>query len=287
MLRRYEERLDNTTVLFPVAALETIENLAALAGGRLMVLSADRGFDREELLLGLDNPRMISHGSFSIPVNYDAIARVIRASGGEFLQSPHAPAHLCVNAVLLGQPAGGYLETAEAFYNSAGRWGPDDFFPLKKGIQKIVNGLDLDETLSALRLSGWDSNLLQHCVPSLAAHSKSATPAQQEELLRAIAEVWENYFPIGGQEDIAALLGQLLLEMHLPAQALRYFEQSLHYTGPSAGAWLRLATAYYRLCDLDVADRYIEQSLAMEPGNGPARALALQVERDRERRVAG
>src|SRR5262249_26531472 len=52
VLRGYAGRLDDTVLTFPVSVLRSLKNLAALAGGRMMLLVGDEGRLREEDLLG-------------------------------------------------------------------------------------------------------------------------------------------------------------------------------------------------------------------------------------------
>ena len=56
VLEEYERRLPDAVLLFPCAALRCIRRLAAIAGGRLLLLSADKGYHREEDLLGREEP---------------------------------------------------------------------------------------------------------------------------------------------------------------------------------------------------------------------------------------
>src|SRR5207244_1264839 len=74
ILAGYRERLSSGVVLFPAVALRCVRNLARLSGGRLLLLSGDKGYSREELLGG-EEPTLAVHGSFSLMVNYHAIGQ--------------------------------------------------------------------------------------------------------------------------------------------------------------------------------------------------------------------
>ncbi|HTU20115.1 MAG TPA: SAM-dependent methyltransferase, partial [Gemmataceae bacterium] len=151
ILRGYEKKLDNTVVTFPVAGLDALERLQRISGGRMLLLSADKGHDREEELLGQGEPNLARHGSFSLMVNYHALGEVVRAKGGECLRPPQPHAHLAVGGFLLGEPPDGYTETRQAFDEHIIRGGPDEFFTLKKGIEMFFSCLKLEQLLAYLR----------------------------------------------------------------------------------------------------------------------------------------
>src|ERR1044071_3064856 len=161
ILNAYQQRLGATAIRFPVAALECCRQLARPAGGRLLLLSSDKGYLREQSLSELGPPTMAVHGSFSMNVNYHAIGEYFRNQGGEVLRAPQPHAHLAVAAFLLGAPAGGYEETRRAFAESVEEFGPDEFFTLKQRLERSTESLSLDEVLAIVRLSRWDHRTLR------------------------------------------------------------------------------------------------------------------------------
>src|SRR6185369_7456867 len=71
ILLDYKQRLSGASFLFPTSALRCINNLHCLSGGRMLLLSGDRGYSRdEELNLGRGTPALAMHGSFSMMVDY-------------------------------------------------------------------------------------------------------------------------------------------------------------------------------------------------------------------------
>jgi tetratricopeptide (TPR) repeat protein len=286
VLRGYAERLDDTIVLFPVAALRCLGHLRELAGGRLLLLSADKGYGSEEELLSRPEPNLARHGCFSLMVNYHALAEVARRQGGQALLTPHQHAHIVVAAFLFGQPPGDWGETRLAYDEAICQGGPDDFFSLKKCLDLLYDHFSSEQFLAYLRLSGHDARILTGAVSALLPRLSGANESLRREMRQAVAAVWENYFPIGEEQDLANDLGSLLMALACYADALVYFGHSLREHGPRALTFFRMALCHYHLGDVAAAARDVGRALELEPGLGPARALRMRLEVDAGRNTA-
>jgi tetratricopeptide (TPR) repeat protein len=278
VLTRYEERLDDTVVLFPEATLRCLDHLRRLADGRLLVLCGDKGQLREEALRGQPELSVAVHGSLSLMVNFDALEQVIAPQGGQVLRPADGPAFLAVVALLFGQPPGDYGETRLAFDDAISRQGPDDFFILKKAFEKAHANYSLEQLLAFLRWSGWDANVLLVCFPVLLDLLGTASERGKLEAYRAIRQVWDHYYPIGEEQDLALHLGRLLMALGYYGEAVDYFQHSLERYAPEAETYCHLAVCHYVLRQMDAAAEYTRQALDLEPTLAPARALRLQIE---------
>jgi tetratricopeptide (TPR) repeat protein len=286
VLLGYERRLSNTVVTFPVAGLRCLERLQGFCGNRMLFLCSDKGHDREEELLGREEASLALHGSFSLMVNLHAVGEVVRAGDGDYLRPPHAHAHLAVSAFLLGEPADGYTETRQAFEENISRGGPDEVYTLKKGIETFFSCLKLEQLLAYLCLSGWDANIFWRCSEELIQRAKTAPKPAQRELFWAARQVWDNYFPIGEREDLAACLGELMQALGRHPDALEYYRHSLRLHGPSATSYCGLARSHLALGQLEQADDCAARARVVLPDCGAARALRIEVEECRRRQDA-
>jgi len=234
LLRGYQERLGDTSFLFPCTALRCIRHLAELAGGRLLLVSGDKGQAGEDDLTGVAAPWLDLHGSFSMLVNYPALAAYVAAHGGQALQPARPPAHLAVSAFLFGADAAGYAETRAAYDEYIAQGGPGGFFTLKQEMEKRYAAMTLEQWLAWLRLSGWDAEVLLDSVPAMLEIFKTAPAAARPALASALRRVWAGYFPIGEKRDLAFYLGTLAQALRAYADALEYYEYSLQAYGPDA-----------------------------------------------------
>ena len=283
ILQHYRRTLAPTHLLFPCAALRCMRQLSRLAAGRLLLLSADKGYSHAEDLLDRDAPGMAAHGSISFMVNYHALGRYVLAQGGQFLHTPHRHAHIEVGAFLLGRHPGGYPETRLAYTEAVERGGPDDFFGLKKGIEMSYDALDAQQLLAYLRLSGWDANVFAGCCPTLAKHAASASEDLRQEMYWACRHVWDTYYPIGEPHDLAFQIGTLLSDLGFYAAAIEFFERSIALYGLDPATAYDIALCYNDLHRWEEALACVDQALTLDPSLEAARALRIQVQAQLQR----
>jgi hypothetical protein len=286
VLRTYEQRLQDTILLFPVAALACLDRVASLSRtGRTFLLSGDRGADREEGLLARQDVGLSGHGSFSLPVNYHCFGEIVKARGGEFLHAQQASSNLTVVGLLTGGSGDDHLETRFAFADAITQAGPDHFYHLKTALLKSVSSLSMEEMLACYRLSCLDPELFRQCAEELKARISSPSDDLRERILYVIRGVWDNYFPIGELNDLTDCLGDLLVTTGHYREAAEYFQASLEFQRwwlrvqpPSADNYYRAACCHFRRRELKWAAEFIQKSLDLDPDSGPARALRIQVE---------
>ncbi|HYN88702.1 MAG TPA: hypothetical protein VER55_09235, partial [Ardenticatenaceae bacterium] len=273
VLRAYQERVPSATFLLPAAGLRCLRFFEEMSGGRLMLLTADKAYHREEELAGRGPPVLDLHGSFSVMVNYHAMAEYVRSRGGQARFKKHKASILNVAAFLFGAPGSGYTETMLAFTEAIEESDPADFFALKHGIEPHYADLTLDQIVALLRLSGWDSNILLGCYAVLLDRVQSASEAGCRALREAIDATWENYLPIGEEHDVASCAGTLLASMRRYREAIAYFERSVQMYGPKPTTVFNMGMCYYELRQLPAALEHVKWALALDPHYEGAEAL--------------
>ncbi|MDC0711292.1 tetratricopeptide repeat protein [Stigmatella sp. ncwal1] len=273
LLRGYASTLDGTTVLLPTVALRCVERLAALAKGRLLLISADRGFVHEKELAGREDPQLSVHGSFSLPVNYHAFCQWFRAKGGLALHTAHRQLSLHTCAFILGEPAAHAEETCFAYHLAFEGAGFDDFFRLRQGIESQYSMLEVEHILALLRLSRYDPRILRDCVPVLMMHAGSLSPMERQELADVVSRVWENYFHIGEARDLPFEFAGLLHTLGEPTAALALFQESLCLYGEDPRTFWNMALCAVALKRPDEAARFLARTWALAPDFNPGIAL--------------
>lgn len=191
--------------LFPVSGLVALERLSAFASGRMLLLSADKGSHRREDQLGPE-PDPVLHGSFSLAVNYFALASWVRGRGGTTLSGAHRQASISLNAFLLGGP---FPEAELACEEALAEGGPDDLYALKKALDWRYETLTLEEILALCRVLAHDPRVLHGCLPAIHRQLPQADARVREDLRAALEEARAAYFPIGEEGDLAPGFGEL------------------------------------------------------------------------------
>lgn len=280
ILRDHQQRLPSTSFLFPVAALQCVRAFRDLSGGRLLLLSADKGCNRdEELLLGHGMPVITRHarGCFSMMVDYRILGEYFRRQGGEALRPSRRHESILTSAFLLGCPPGGPLEVRQAYRTAIEGFGPDDFFTLAPALDLSRDALSPEQALAYLRLSAWDHRLLWRLIPLFKSRCAELAEARKRELRDAVRQVWDFYYPIGEEEDLAFHLGVLLLEMQLYREALELFEESARLYGLEPGTAYNMGLCHYNLREIEPAARCIQQALELDPELDSARILQIKL----------
>jgi hypothetical protein len=242
LLDGYRRSLQDTYLLFPAAALRCLERLRALSGQGLLLLSADKGEHRLSALQGDEPPALIHHGSFSLSVNYHAIKEYCERSGG-LAMFPDAQHHsVSVSACLIADRAADHLETRRAYARHVQDFSPDDFYTIATHARPSIGAMSVEEILAYLRLGHYDAHQFGRYLPRLMQLAPQLGRHQHRAVSDAVDRVWDLYFPLGEELDLADVMARLLYEMDDYGGALRYFERSTAIYGPHAGTAANMAT---------------------------------------------
>jgi tetratricopeptide (TPR) repeat protein len=279
LLDEYRQTLNENYRLFPHVGLHCLDRLKSLSGEGLMLLSADKGYHSLEDLTGRSTPSIVRHGSVSLLVNFHSIRRFCEMQGGLALFSGRRHLSLDVACLLMLPDAERYAETRLAHSRVVEEFSPDDFFSIKKHFEQSINGMAFQEVLAYLRLSGHDPHLFIQLVPRLHELLPGISAPERRELLEAISEVWDIYYPIGEAQDLAFDMGTLLYQLDEYEDALTYFRHSIGGYGPRAATLTNMALCQYMLGDMEAARASVESALAQAPDNEAALALKREMEK--------
>ena len=274
VLAAYAAELPDTAFSFPVSALDALDRLRALSGDRLLLLTADKGWMHRDELVGRGDPQPAGHGSFSMMVNYDAVAAWATGLGGRVLRPSSRTSSLVTMAVVLGE--GDWSETARAFADHVSG-GPVDRITVLTALLRNPDALTLAEALSALRLSDHDPVTLHGLVPVLHRTVDEAPYHQQRELTEALDRCWAHHVPATSTGDLPFEIGRLLGRMGRHRDATFYFMRSLELGGEHPVTHLQLGTSLQALGESALALVSFDRALALQPGLAMARAARLRL----------
>jgi hypothetical protein len=217
--------------------------------------------------MGMGAPLPALHGSFSLRVDYQLLGEFCRNQGGRALHPAHRHSDLHISALLFGRSSSDFAETREAYADAIERFGPDDFWILRKGLEKGYEYFALEQILALLRLSGWDYKRFMACLPALKVKLGALSNTQKEDLVDAIHRVWDHYLPIGENEDLAFEIGSILQGMGHLELALMFLRHSVDLHGLKPETVFMLALCCHRLGRPQEAREWVEQELARSIGN--------------------
>jgi hypothetical protein len=282
ILEHYRSRLSGATILFPTAALSTLQQLSRLSDGRMLVLAADKGFTREDDLVFLQGPPPFEFHAgnhcFSQAVNFDAIARYFYAIDGDALLPQKRFSSLNICGFLTPRPGNAFPATRAAWREAQSAFGPDDLFALMSWLNAHMEEVSVPQALALLRLTRWDPTALLRLFPVIAPQLGSVT-AERTDLRNAVLSTWFNHYPVSPADNVLAFnCAVILLELRFFAEALPLFQASEKVLGRSAATSYNLGLCALGLGRNSDALAYMVDACTLDPGFEPARRTRAKLE---------
>ncbi len=248
LLYEYVQRFDNITFLFPIGAFQSLKYFSLLSQGRMLLLAGDQGVCTEEQIRAWGEPHIARHGTFSIAVNYEILARYFDNEGGLGLLTKDSDPLFVVIAGILGGRK--YPETSMAFLEELDSFEPKDYWHLAEGVEKECKEPSLEHLLTLLKFGYWDPMNFYAFYPLIRKQASKASEAMQDKILNAIHWTLEQFYPIGPEDaDFVMNLGALAFEMKRYQEAVVLFEKSLSLGGDRSKNLMNMATCYKALND--------------------------------------
>ncbi|HVV88136.1 MAG TPA: hypothetical protein VHE35_34080 [Kofleriaceae bacterium] len=218
LCREYATSAHDEVILLPVASFAAIDCLARLGGGRLLVVTSDKGYRELGLRDALDDFEVATHGGcVSLSVNFHALARYVERRGG-FAWPERQPYHSFYSGVLaLGLDAAALPATAAAVDELA-RFGPGDYQSLVDCTAIEARAPSVEHLLALLRIGRWDPRTVTRFAGPLVEGVKTrARGPLDRDLAAALERVRDLHFPLPGQPDpLPALLATLFTALGRP-----------------------------------------------------------------------
>lgn len=218
----YAAATDGTIVLVPVASLATIDYLARLGGGRLLVLTSDKGYREPALRLAHDDFTVATHGGcVSLSVNFHALARYVERRGGFALPATQRDDGFYTGVLGLGlAPAS--VPRCLTTLDQVARFGPGDYQALIDHTVRETRAPSIEHVLTLMQLGDFDPRLVTRFAQALIADVQSrdeSWPAR--DLTAALARARELSYPLPGvRDELSAVIDTILFHLRRPAEAL-------------------------------------------------------------------
>jgi len=248
----FKDNEQGASFLVPVGALRALRRLTALSSGRAVVISGDKGNNNPEQFVGLMDPHIAVHGSFSLMVNYHAIGTYFASKGGFCLHNHQEEASLKVSCFVLCPETEDAADTFTAgemdelnddrlskypflsnnFKEAVTSFGPNDFFVLQKSLKEDAESPPLRAVVALLKLGDWDPDVFFKFRDVILNSAPSCGQKLRNDLCRGIPRVWENYYAMDTEKDIAFEIGRFYYGIRDYGNALKYYSISTEQIGP-------------------------------------------------------
>lgn len=278
ILLYYQSCLEDSAFSFPITALRCIHRLTELFRDDLVLISADKGYRNVQSMDKIYHPFLSKHGSISLTVNFHAMELYFKRIGGKAIHSLYEHENITLSLFLLSKRSHEFSETAMAYQEIIEGIGPDDFYIIKKAVVPHNKALTTKELLTFLRYTVWDSRTFLEFYNTLLERIADEKDFPKDELITVIYKVWEHYFPIGEEGDIACCLGSLLAYFGYDKDAAAFFQSSLEFYGEDAAINYEVALCYYNMQEFDKAMEYVKKSLTLDPDFEEGKTLQSLIE---------
>lgn len=247
ILEDYRNLLAKGYLFFPEIAMKCLQHLENLSTVGLVLLTMDKGFHELQDLKDKPEPEIITHGSFSMWVNYHALGIYCKKQGGSILFPSSSNFHLEIGCLLFLSESETYYQTEAAYQQFVNNFGPDDFNSIKQFTYANLSRLRTKDLIALYRLSAYDSTFFTKLLPRLKQTCRSVTVNERTRLAQTMDYVWDMYFDINESLDLAYEMGGLFYDLGYYAKALVYFHHSIDSFGLKADTYYNQILCYYQL----------------------------------------
>ncbi|MFF2889353.1 tetratricopeptide repeat protein [Paenibacillus sp. NPDC057967] len=271
----YQEQLEDSHILFPVAGLACLDRLHKLSQAGFLLITADKGDHLLDNWKFSEPPELIFHGSFSLTANYHAFQHFYEQQGAEALFPPHHYKNINVGCLLHLDTPQSYANTRLAYRRFVERFGPDDFFSLKEWVDRHIESMGMQQILGFWRLGGYDAEFFIQSAKRISSLLPEANDEEKQDIWRGIQLMWSSFYVMAQRYDLALDAGLILFEMEMYEESRRFLETSV-----LADTDTIVPTVYYCLAiccfELELDEEgldYTRKLLEVEPDNEEAKAL--------------
>lgn len=266
ILDDYRKLLKESFIFFPKLAMLCLQNIEKFSNKGMMLLTMDKGFHEIQHLKSKKVPEIITHGSFSIWVNFHALCAYCLKKGGKILFPSFSNFHFEIGCLLFFKENQKHQHVEKAYEQSVNDFGPDDFNSIKQLAYENVANLNLIELIALYRLGIYDSSFFIRLLPRLKQLIKTISLEERTRLAQTMDLTWDMYFHINESFDLAYEIGGLYFDLAYYEKALIYFQRSTDIFGLKADVFYNQALCYYQLRQDQKFHETVKDAKASFPG---------------------
>jgi len=279
ILENYKKELKDTSFLIPIGAIRAIRLLKKLSNDKLFIISTDKGYSTVDSLENRGPPSIAFHGSFSMMVNFHAIAHHFKNTGGDFfLQTPRKgikTSVFCSGLQLKDLP-----ETSIAINDFIEDFSPSDYFTLHSRVRDHFSDYDLDTLAAHMAFAMWDPHIYMRISGRITALVNEADSDTIAFLAHNIPRIAENYYHMPSTECVLFEIAVFFHAIKRYDVALKYYLASLEYVGEEFGLIYNIALCKHLLKDNQGALESFQLALKLDPESGETKEWISFIEKE-------
>jgi hypothetical protein len=264
ILQDYKSSLNNSTFLFPIAAFRSLQHLFKISNDKLLVIATDKGYSFLEEIQGRGMPRVITHGSFSMMVNFHAIGEFFKNCGGD-VRHQSIRETIKTSVFIAGQQFTDLPATHYAVQTFIDDFGPGDFFNFHKHMGNTKNECELKTIISHMNFCRWDPRILNLFIDRIIQEISSANPHLITALEEGIPKVVDGIYDMPGVHENYFNVALLAHSLKNYDQALTFYQKVIEHGGKDFNVLYNMALCYSSQEKFADALNYFQQAQALNP----------------------
>lgn len=270
VLDEYKIGLIDSSFLFPIGGLRALRKLSHLTKDKLFLISSDKGYSSLESMENLDHPRPSFHGSFSMMVNFHAIARYLKQRGGDYvLQTPRQGIKtvVCCNGFNFADMP----NTALAIAQSVEGFSPADYFVLHRRISDSYQECNLDTLAAHMMLADWDPHIYMRISSTICRLLNDADSTTVEFMSANIDKIMANFYYMPKADNLAFELAIFFHTIKNYQRALDYYQLAAPFAERQFGLIYNMALCKFYLGQHEAALADFKHALELDSDSKEAK----------------
>lgn len=280
ILGSYKKTKESFHFSLPVGGFQVIDRMSALTTGPMFLLTGDFGATDMSELKSLPPRHVVRNGTYSLHVNFHALSKYVENKRGQVFLAGHSKSSLEIAGFLLRAGRRKPKHTNREFEAHIRKFGPDEFFALKKIVEDNFNGLSLPRILALLRMSCWDTKFFNGCADALSRALPEASAFERDSVVEALNNVESMHFRCSRAEDPTLSILKLLCCIGEQDAIFAVIRKNEKYLRSSDSGLLAIAEAYQQFGKRKEAVKIINSQLARNPGHPQALLIQSRIQGD-------
>ncbi|NKB47337.1 MAG: tetratricopeptide repeat protein [Legionellales bacterium] len=256
--------MKDSTFLFPISTFRSLEHLFNITNKRLLLISTDKGYSFLEEIQGRGMPRVITHGSFSMMVNFHAIGKFFKNHGGDARHQSMREA-IKTSVFVAGNQFGQLPSTHYAIQTFVEDFGPGDFFNFHKHLGNTKSECSLKTIISHMNFCRWDPRILNLFIDKISQEIQSANPHLITALEEGLPKVVSGIYDMPGVHESYFNIALLAHSLKQHERAIEFYEKVIEHGGKDFNVLYNMALCHSSLEQYATAQEHFRQAHALNP----------------------
>jgi tetratricopeptide (TPR) repeat protein len=164
-----------------------------------------------------------------------------------------------------------YPYLKQAFEDAINIFGPNDFFVLQKTLKEDSPNPPLKSVVSLLKLGDWDPDVFFKFRDAMLNQISNCGQKLRNDICRGIPRVWENYYMLDLDKDIAFEIGRFFYGIRDYTNALHFYVESTSTIGEHHVTYHNQGLCHYSRGYLEVALAHFKKAVSLNADYEKAR----------------